>query len=185
MLTTANPPTALARTSSSPPMAAWPNGDWSRCLRARSLPARATRRTEPSSSSTTRRKDAGGTPAPQRKIQLAPCGAPELKPDAALVVLPLPLRSRQQVLEARKLLSDQAYDRWSDEDALAVIAADLGEYPAEMKQIIGQRFFRHGDRRLGSLHPAAQHRADMEPQGKAGFPGRRSAPCRSAGRPSP
>ena len=73
------------------------------------------------------KKDAGGTPAPQRKIELAPCGAPELKPDADLVVLPLPLRSRQQVLATRKLFSDDAYGSWSEEDALAVIAADLGD----------------------------------------------------------
>jgi RNA polymerase sigma factor (sigma-70 family) len=82
-------------------------------------------------------------------IVLAPCGAPELKPDAAMVVLPLPLRSRQKVLAARKLVADGPYANWSEDDALALIAADLGEYPAEMKQIIGQRFFRRGDRRLG------------------------------------
>jgi hypothetical protein len=98
---------------------------------------------------TLQKKDAGGTPAPQRKIQLAPCGAPELKPDATLVVLPLPLRSRHQVLQTRKLLSDANYDRWSEDDALAMIAADLGEFPAEIKQIIGQRFFRRNDRRMG------------------------------------
>ncbi|MGA2259074.1 MAG: hypothetical protein ABSG53_30760, partial [Thermoguttaceae bacterium] len=95
------------------------------------------------------KENAGGTPAPRRKIQLASCGAPELKPDAALVVLPLPLRSRQHVLGARKLLSSETYGSWSEEDALAVIAADLGDAPTEMKQIIGQRFFRRGDRRLG------------------------------------
>ena len=95
------------------------------------------------------KEKAGGTPAPQRKIQLTPCGAPELKPAADLVVLPLPLRSRQQVLAARKLFSDDGYGSWSEDDALAMIAADLASAPAEMKQIIGQRFFRRGDRRLG------------------------------------
>ena len=148
-------------------------------------------------------KDAGGTPAPQRKIRLAPCGAPELKPDAGLVVLPLPLRSRQQVLEARKLLADENYDRWSEEDALAVIAADLGEFPAEMKQIIGQRFFRRGDRRMGFytllvstgqtwnpkekqafqggdpllLDPLADHPNDPAGQVRGRVPGRRRGPA--------
>ncbi len=40
-------------------------------------------------------------------------------------------------------------DKWSEDDALALIAADLGEAPDQMKQIIGQRFFGRGDRRLG------------------------------------
>jgi tetratricopeptide (TPR) repeat protein len=97
----------------------------------------------------TPQKNAGGTPTLRRQIQLAPCGAPELKPDAALVVLPLPLRSRQQVLGVRKLPADETYSNWSEEDALAMIAADLGDNPAEMKQVIAQRFFRRGDRRLG------------------------------------
>jgi len=92
---------------------------------------------------------AGGTPAPRRNLKLAPCGAPELKPSANLVVLPLPLRSQSFVREARKLLSDESYDKWSEDDALALIAADLGEAPDQMKQIISQRFFRRGDRRLG------------------------------------
>ena len=50
-----------------------------------------------------------------------------MKPDAALVVLPLPPRSRQQVLGTRKLLADENYGSWSEEDALAAIAADLEE----------------------------------------------------------
>ena len=95
------------------------------------------------------KEKAGGTPAPRRNIKLAPCGAPELKPSADLVVLPLPLRDRWSVREARKLFSDESYDKWSEDDALALIAADLGEAPDEMKQIIGQRFFHRGDRRLG------------------------------------
>ena len=117
------------------------------------------------------KKDAGGTPAPQRKIQLAPCGAPELKPSADLVVLPLPLRSRQQVLGTRKLLLDQNYGGWNEEDALALIAADLGVSPDEMKQIIGQRFFRHGDRRLGFYTLMLCAAQTWDPKEKQAFAG--------------
>ena len=52
----------FARTSSSPPTAGWPNGSWSRCLRARFSPARATGRTERWSSSRMKRKKQAGRP---------------------------------------------------------------------------------------------------------------------------
>ena len=117
------------------------------------------------------KKEAGGTPAPRRKILLAPCGAPELKPDAALVVLPLPLRSRQQALGTRKLLADENYGSWSEEDALAAIAADLGEGPVEMKQIIGQRFFRRGDRRVGFYTLLLSAGLKWNPKEKQAFQG--------------
>ncbi len=117
------------------------------------------------------KKDAGGTPAPERKIQLAPCGAPDLKPDTALVVLPLPLRSRQQVFGTRKLRADENYGSWSEEDALAMIATDLGEFPGEMKQIIGQRFFRRGDRRLGFYTLLLSTGQTWNPKEKQAFQG--------------
>jgi tetratricopeptide (TPR) repeat protein len=117
------------------------------------------------------KKNASGTSTPRQKIVLAPCGAPELKPDAALVVLPLPLRSRQQVFSARKLASDQAYGTWTEEDALAVIAADLGDAPSEMKQIIAQRFFRRGDRRLGFYTLLLSSGQTWNPAEKEAFPG--------------
>jgi tetratricopeptide (TPR) repeat protein len=117
------------------------------------------------------KKEAGGTPAPRRKILLAPCGAPELKPDAALVVLPLPLRSRQQAFGTRKLLADENYGSWSEEDALAAITADLGEGPVEMKQIIGQRFFRRGDRRVGFYTLLLSAGLKWNPKEKQAFQG--------------
>jgi ferric-dicitrate binding protein FerR (iron transport regulator) len=117
------------------------------------------------------KKDAGGTPTLQRKIRLAPCGAPELKPSADLVVLPLPLRSRQQVHGARKLPWDETYGIWSEEDALAMIAADLGGDPHEMKQIIGQRFFRRGDRRRGFYTLLLSTGQTWDPKEKQAFQG--------------
>ena len=131
-----------------------------------------------------KKKDAGGTPAPQRKILLAPCGAPELKPSADLVVLPLPLRSRQQVLGTRKLLADGDLRQ-----------LERGRRPGCHRRRSGRQSGRNeADHRPavlpprrpppGILHPSAQQRADVEPQGKAGFPGRRAALARSAGGPS-
>ena len=73
----------------------------------------------------------------------------ELKPDGKLVVPPLPLRSRQHLHGISKLPDNGIYGAMREEDALALLAADLGANPNEVMAIIGQRFFRHGDRRLG------------------------------------
>ena len=51
-----------------------------------------------------------------------------------------------------------------------MIAADLGEDPAEVKQIIGQRFFRHGDRRLGLYTLLLSTGQTWNPKEKQVFP---------------
>ena len=105
----------FAPASSSPPTAGWPNGSWSRCPRARFAPARATgwtgwwnssfmRRTRQAGRLHYKRRTQAGRPHHNGRSSFAPCGVPELKPSADLVVLPLPLRSRQKVYGARENL---------------------------------------------------------------------------------
>jgi ferric-dicitrate binding protein FerR (iron transport regulator) len=83
------------------------------------------------------------------EITPAPSAEPRLRPDAGLVILPLPLRTPAHLEEARDGPRGDAFANWSEEDALAMVAADLGTDAARMKQIIRRRFFERGDRRLG------------------------------------
>ena len=99
---------------------------------------------------------------------------PDLAPEIdALVILPLPIRDRQYILDAvhnrraepnastngsdalKKIVDDQLrMERddpvhWHEEDALRLAAACLWQDPAELRSIIGRRFFARGDRRIG------------------------------------
>ncbi len=99
---------------------------------------------------TVRLVDAKGKVLGERKIELAPSSLPDLRPDVReLVVLPMPLRTWDHVLAARGLDPKKGCEAWSEEDALAVIAADMDEGGADMQRTIGRRFFHEGDRRLG------------------------------------
>src|SRR5262249_41583054 len=61
-----------------------------------------------------------------RKGKLSAAKAPALSPDIKeLVVLPLPYRSREHVVETRKL-KDVAYQNMLFDDALALFAAEFG-----------------------------------------------------------
>jgi len=85
----------------------------------------------------------------ERKFALKPCGAPPLTPDTEkLVVLPMPARTVQHV---RQTLPGQEnlYAAWSENDALAMIAAGLKTDPGEAVRVIVERFLNRGDRRLG------------------------------------
>ncbi|MBI4615719.1 MAG: FecR domain-containing protein [Planctomycetes bacterium] len=76
--------------------------------------------------------------------------SPDLSPDLSdLVVLPLPLRTREQVFLAAKKEQTGNFDSWTDEEALALVAADLASNHWELLQAIGQRFMARGDRRIG------------------------------------
>jgi tetratricopeptide (TPR) repeat protein len=69
--------------------------------------------------------DGAGKEVAVRKGKLAPAQAPDLKSDTKnLVVLPLPYRSRDHVLDARKM-RDKPYNTLRFEDGLALFAADF------------------------------------------------------------
>jgi len=84
------------------------------------------------------------------KMALKPCGAPNLSPDTRnLVVVPLPVRTRDNLQEARNLPQNGPYENWSEDDALSVVAADLQVNTSESQQVLARRFLNRGDRRLG------------------------------------
>jgi len=52
----------------------------------------------------------------ERKCRLEPCGAPTLKPDGKeLVILPMPLRSREHLRRTLKLEKDTDYEAWGED----------------------------------------------------------------------
>jgi ferric-dicitrate binding protein FerR (iron transport regulator)/tetratricopeptide (TPR) repeat protein len=86
----------------------------------------------------------------QRKLDLAPCKLPDLRPEVReMVVLPMPLRTRNHLQTTRGLDPAGKCEAWSEEDALAVIAADIALRGAETQRVVGRRFFNKGDRRPG------------------------------------
>lgn len=85
----------------------------------------------------------------ERKIDLAPCPLPDLRPDVRdLVVLPMPLRDRWH-LAARGLDLAKGCAAWSEDDALAVAASCAAAKDPGLLKVVGERFFAKGDRRLG------------------------------------
>jgi len=110
--------------------------------------------------------DADGKEIAKEDLSLKDAQFVSLKPDTRdLVVLPLPLRTREFVVQSRKLKDDGKYV-WSREDALAVIAADLANNGQDMMRVISHRFFRNGDRRIGfyALAVSSGHRWDPKNQ---------------------
>ncbi len=78
--------------------------------------------------------------------------APDLTPDTRkLVLVPMPLRTRAAVFASPSASSQwSAYDRWEEDDAIALIAADGAEQnSAEALNVFVARFHAKGDRRLG------------------------------------
>ena len=61
-------------------------------------------------------------------------------------MLPLPARSYPHLQNTRKL--PEHYRDLGEDDALALVATNLG-LSDELKEVVGQRFFHRGDRRLG------------------------------------
>ena len=51
----------------------------------------------------------------------------------------LPVRSRDYLERTRKLANDKSFGDCGEDDALALVAADLGGNSDELKEIIGQR----------------------------------------------
>jgi len=65
-----------------------------------------------------------------------------------LVVLPMPLRTRQHVWSTRKIKNSN-YEQWTEDDALAVMSSSLSQNQYELLQVFARRFAARGDRRIG------------------------------------
>ncbi|MBW3540110.1 MAG: FecR domain-containing protein [Planctomycetes bacterium] len=91
----------------------------------------------------------------------------ELRTDD-LVVLPMPFQSTNRVLEsAGRTLPESAegYGDWSEDDALALIAAALAEGDnGRVLQVVRGRFFDRGDRRVGLYTLLASLAPDLWPR---------------------
>jgi hypothetical protein len=99
---------------------------------------------------TVRLLDADGKEESVRRLTATAAAAPDLAPDTRqLVVLPLPLRTRDQVIKAHAPQWAGQYDNLDPAFALALIAADRGDGNAEAREIIRQNFLNKGDRRPG------------------------------------
>jgi ferric-dicitrate binding protein FerR (iron transport regulator)/tetratricopeptide (TPR) repeat protein len=99
---------------------------------------------------TVRLVDADGKEVAVRTLAVAPAAAPDPAPDTQqLVVLSLPLRTREQVINANTPQWTGRYDTLGPGFGLALIAADRGDGKAEAQQIVQQRFVQQGDRRPG------------------------------------
>jgi Tfp pilus assembly protein PilF len=108
----------------------------------------------------------------ERKFSVEACDQPKLVPDESLVILPMPWRTREHVLAAAELKDDGVFDGWSDEDALAVLAAETAGGSPSMRSTVGWRFLNRGDRRIGlytlllaaGVDWAAADDEDLDPQ---------------------
>jgi hypothetical protein len=95
--------------------------------------------------------DADGHETP-RQFAVADAPAPDLAPDTRqLVVLPLPLRTRDHIFQVHPIAWDGNYAHLDPAFALELIAADRGDGNDEVRQVILQRFVRQGDHRPGFL----------------------------------
>jgi Tfp pilus assembly protein PilF len=83
----------------------------------------------------------------EQKFTTAAAKAPDLKPSTrGLVVVPLPLRTREHLLEKQKV---ESYAKMDAELAIRLIAANGQEHAAQSIQIFAERFHSQGDRRIG------------------------------------
>jgi hypothetical protein len=99
---------------------------------------------------TVRLFDADGKEESVRRLTATAAAEPDLAPDRRqLVVLPLPLRTREQVIKAHAPQWAGQYDNLDPSFALALIAADRGDGNAEAREVIRQNFLNKGDRRPG------------------------------------
>ncbi|HUU59388.1 MAG TPA: hypothetical protein VMZ50_07585, partial [Phycisphaerae bacterium] len=74
---------------------------------------------------TVRVLDAAGRVLAERKYAVALAAAPDLTPDLnELLILPMPIRTREHVLKTRKL-DEQRISTWTEDDALAYVAATV------------------------------------------------------------
>ena len=108
---------------------------------------------------------ADGKVVSARKQVLESAAAPELTPELKdLVVLPLPLRTREFVFQSTKREQNGRYETWSADEALALLAADSTQHVYEAQQVVGQRFFAKGDKRLGFYTLLASGHLQWDPK---------------------
>ncbi len=122
---------------------------------------------------TVRWLDGDGKQQNKCQVSLGMAEAPDLNPTLDdLVLLPMPGRSRDHLYKTaaaksgeteakgaeadalRSIASDntqRAGDpaHWSEDAALRLLVATLSQNPAELRDVIGRRFFADGDRRIG------------------------------------
>lgn len=92
--------------------------------------------------------DKDGKEVSKHKHAMNEAVAPQLKPDTKkLVVLPLPYRTRNHVWQQYKLNDD--YRNIDDAAAMALIGANFTQRQWDTRQVIAQRYFSRGDRRIG------------------------------------
>jgi tetratricopeptide (TPR) repeat protein len=99
-----------------------------------------------------------------RKGKLAPAQAPDLKPDTKkLVVLPLPYRSRDHVLDTLKI-RDKSYNTLRFEDGLALFASDVASGNNDGLEVFRRCFHERNQRQIGFyvLLAAAGQNLDAE-----------------------
>ncbi len=110
------------------------------------------------------------------KVDLAPCGAPALKPDEKkLVILPLPFREVWSVFKARGL--DNRYESWTEEDALAALGGYLASDRHMIREVIARRFFSRGDRRVGFYALLIAGGQTWNPKDEQNFGNNTQLPC--------
>jgi tetratricopeptide (TPR) repeat protein len=96
--------------------------------------------------------DGEGRELASAKLAVGAARPVSLKPDLKdLVVLPLPYRSREHVLQktAKALVDFGRLDMLSEDAALALLAADFASGNNDMTRLISQRYLTHGDQRPG------------------------------------
>lgn len=121
---------------------------------------------------TVRVLDADGKIQSEIQLKVAESTTPELEPEVEdLVILPMPIRSASHIYRSMKEREAAAsrdkrgdvrkqtatlgafvpsdFVRWRQEDALRLAAANHWEDPQELQDVIAQRFFANGDRRIG------------------------------------
>jgi len=110
--------------------------------------------------------DAQGKEIGKRAFKLAATGAPDVaSPDPSLVVVPLPLRTQDELLRKGGLKSDSDPATW--DDATAIGAAAVADGPAARK-IIQKRFFARDDFRIGFYALLLRHKEEMNFNGQPG-----------------
>ncbi len=93
-------------------------------------------------------ENASGRAATGPELSIEPAAEPDLAPAVdGLVVLPMPLRSEAHVRSERELPADAA--AWSEDDALALLAATFSTNHQAAAEIVARRFLDRGDRRVG------------------------------------
>jgi tetratricopeptide (TPR) repeat protein len=108
----------------------------------------------------------------EAKLALAKAAAPDLQPDLKkMVVVPMPLRTRDYLLRAAKDKDNVRYEKLDTDTAIALIATDsFSQSGWAALKVFARRFHSRGDKRLGFytllastgfyLDPKEEHQGD-------------------------